>query len=112
MQDLTELEEHYRAAIKGDYGRQLAMGAAPPGWPRRRARRRSTARTRTPRSHGETFLNLLEQRLVVEGALLPRRARRLPAFPTLRQLSLISLLKQVVADVRQPAGDLHPTRQS
>jgi predicted ATPase len=51
------------------------------------------------RSHGETFLNLLEQRLVVEGLYFLDEPEA-PLSP-LRQLSLISLLKQVVADGSQ-----------
>ena len=51
------------------------------------------------RSHGETFLNLLEQRLVGEGLYFLDEPEA-PLSP-LRQLSLISLLKQVVADGSQ-----------
>jgi predicted ATPase len=96
MQDLSELEEHYRTTIKGDYGRQLAMGAA-------RGQRSALAgkygEDPDARSHGETFLNLLEQRLVVEGLYFLDEPEA-PLSP-LRQLTLISLLKQVVADGSQ-----------
>jgi len=51
------------------------------------------------RSHGETFLNLLEKRLVVEGLYFLDEPEA-PLSP-LRILSLISLLKQVVADGSQ-----------
>ncbi|HZZ87547.1 MAG TPA: AAA family ATPase [Caulobacteraceae bacterium] len=96
MSDLSELEEHYRTTIKGDYGRQLAMGSA-------RGQRSALAgkygEDPDARSHGETFLNLLEQRLVVEGLYFLDEPEA-PLSP-LRQLTLISLLKQVVADGSQ-----------
>jgi len=96
MSDLADLEEHYKTTIKGDYGRQLAMGAV-------RGQRSALAgkygEDPDARSHGETFLNLLEQRLVVEGLYFLDEPEA-PLSP-LRQLTLISLLKQVVADGSQ-----------
>jgi predicted ATPase len=96
MSDLADLEAHYKTTIKGDYGRQLAMGAA-------RGQRDALAgkygEDPDARSHGETFLNLLEQRLVVEGLYFLDEPEA-PLSP-LRQLTLISLLKQVVADGSQ-----------
>ncbi len=96
MRDLAEMEESLRTSIKGDYGRQLATGAV-------RGQRRALAGTYgedpDAKSHGETFLNLLEKRLVVEGLYFLDEPEA-PLSP-LRILSLISLLKQVVADGSQ-----------
>jgi predicted ATPase len=96
MADLAEMEEGFKTSIKGDYGRQLAMGAV-------RGQRHALAGTYgedpDARSHGETFLNLLEKRLVVEGLYFLDEPEA-PLSP-LRILSLISLLKQVVADGSQ-----------
>ena len=87
MNELADLEEHYKTTIKGDYGRQLAMGAV-------RGQRDALAGKYgddpDARSHGETFLNLLEQRLVVEGLYFLDEPEA-PLSP-LRQLTLISLL--------------------
>jgi predicted ATPase len=96
MTALAEMEENLRTTIKGDYGRQLATGAV-------RGQREALAGTYgedpDARSHGETFLNLLEKRLVV-GGLYFLDEPEAPLSP-LRILSLISLLKQVVADGSQ-----------
>ena len=53
------------------------------------------------KSHGETFLNLLEKRLVVEEASTSSTSPEGAALAAARVLSLISLLKQVVADGSQ-----------
>ncbi len=96
MSELKELEEHFDRTVKGDYGRQLAKGVASG---QRRALADRYGEDPDARSHGETFLNLLEQRLVVEGLYFLDEPEA-PLSP-LRQLSLISLLKQVVADGSQ-----------
>jgi predicted ATPase len=96
MRELARFEEELNASIKGDYGRQLATGAV-------RGQRRALAGAYgddpDARSHGETFLNLLEKRLIVEGLYFLDEPEA-PLSP-LRVLSLISLLKQVVADGSQ-----------
>jgi len=96
MRELSDLEEGFKTSIKGDYGRQLATGAM-------RGQRRALAdaygEDPDAKSHGETFLNLLEKRLVVEGLYFLDEPEA-PLSP-LRILSLISLLKQVVADGSQ-----------
>lgn len=96
MAEMRELEQHFEATVKGDYGRQLATGVA-------RGQRGALADTYgedpDARSHGETFLNLLEKRLVTEGLYFLDEPEA-PLSP-LRVLTLISLLKQVVADGSQ-----------
>jgi predicted ATPase len=96
MADLKEMERQLGESVKGDYGRQLATGAV-------RGQRNALAdnygEDPDARSHGETFLNLLEKRLVVEGLYFLDEPEA-PLSP-LRILSLISLLKQVVADGSQ-----------
>ena len=93
MRDLSELEEHYRTTIKGDYGRQLAIGAVRG---QRGALEGKYGEDPDAKSHGETFLNLLEQRLVVEGLYFLDEPEA-PLSP-LRVLALISLLKTLVED--------------
>ena len=92
MAELKELEAHFEQTVKGDYGRTLAKGVA-------RGQRGALAERYgedpDARSHGETFLNLLERRLVTEGLYFLDEPEA-PLSP-LRVLSLISLLKQVVA---------------
>ena len=96
MRELGELEQELSETVKGDYGRMLATGAV-------RGQRNALAGAYgddpDARSHGETFLNLLEKRLVVEGLYFLDEPEA-PLSP-LRVLSLISLLKQVVADGSQ-----------
>ncbi|HUO11319.1 MAG TPA: AAA family ATPase [Caulobacteraceae bacterium] len=96
MAEMRELEQHFEQTVKGDYGRMLATGVA-------RGQRGALAdrygEDPDARSHGETFLNLLEQRLVSEGLYFLDEPEA-PLSP-LRVLSLISLLKQVVADGSQ-----------
>jgi predicted ATPase len=93
MRELADLERHFDKTVKGDYGRQLAKGAAAG---QRGALAAAYGDDPDARSHGETFLNLLEQRLVVDGLYFLDEPEA-PLSP-LRQLSLISLLKQAVAD--------------
>lgn len=96
MDELKALESHFEANIKGEYGRQLARGVA-------RGQHGALAERYgedpDAKSHGETFLNLLEKRLIVEGLYFLDEPEA-PLSP-LRVLSLISLLKQVVADGSQ-----------
>jgi predicted ATPase len=94
--ELADLEAHFDASVKGDYGRQLAKGTAAG---QRRALASRYGENPDARSHGETFLNLLEQRLVPEGLYFLDEPEA-PLSP-LRVLSLISLLKQVVAEGSQ-----------
>ena len=96
MADLARMERELGESVKSDYGRQLAMGAVRG---QRRALEDSYGEDPDARSHGETFLNLLEKRLVVEGLYFLDEPEA-PLSP-LRILSLISLLKQVVADGSQ-----------
>jgi predicted ATPase len=96
MRDLTELEQHFDETVKGDYGRQLAKGAAAG---QRKALEASYGADPDARSHGETFLNLLEKRLMPDGLYFLDEPEA-PLSP-LRILSLISLLKGLVADGAQ-----------
>jgi predicted ATPase len=96
LRDLSAMEEDLSRTVKGDYGRQLATGAVRV---QRRALEGAYGEDPDARSHGETFLNLLEKRLVVEGLYFLDEPEA-PLSP-LRVLSLISLLKQVVADGSQ-----------
>lgn len=93
MRDLAEMERHFDETVKGEYGRQLAKGAV-------RGQRGALAERYgadpDARSHGETFLNLLERRLTPDGLYFLDEPEA-PLSP-LRVLSLISLLKQAVAD--------------
>ena len=96
MTDLAELEEHYappsRATMAASW-RPARCAASAARWPA------TYGEDPDARSHGETFLNLLEKRLVVEGLYFLDEPEA-PLSP-LRSLSLISLLKQVVADGSQ-----------
>ena len=91
-----------RTTIKGDYGRQLATGAV-------RGQREALAgnygEDPDARSHGETFLNLLEQRLVVEGLYFLDEPEA-PLSP-LRHAQP-DLAPEAGGRRRQPAGHLHP----
>ncbi len=93
MAGLAEMERQLGESVRGDYGRKLAMGAV-------RGQRRALAEVYgddpDAQSHGETFLNLLEKRLVPEGLYFLDEPEA-PLSP-LRILSLISLLKQVVTE--------------
>jgi predicted ATPase len=93
MRDLADLERHFDETVKGDYGRMLAKGAAAG---QRQALADAYGDDPDARSHGETFLGLLEKRLVVDGLYFLDEPEA-PLSP-LRQLTLISLLKQAVAD--------------
>ncbi|MGH6957828.1 MAG: hypothetical protein ACREEW_14275, partial [Caulobacteraceae bacterium] len=96
MDELKAMEDDFEADVKGDYGRRLAKGVVSG---QRAALASRYGEDPDARSHGETFLNLLEQRLIVEGLYFLDEPEA-PLSP-LRVLSLISLLKQVVADGSQ-----------
>lgn len=96
MAELKELEQHFETSVKGEYGRRLARGVA---IGQRGALADRYGEDPDARSHGETFLNLLEQRLVADGLYFLDEPEA-PLSP-LRVLSLISLLKQVVVDGSQ-----------
>jgi len=96
MSELKELEDHFDETVKGEYGRRLAKGVASG---QRGALADRYGEDPDARSHGETFLNLLEKRLIVEGLYFLDEPEA-PLSP-LRVLTLISLLKQAVADGSQ-----------
>jgi len=96
MQELAALEKHFDETVKGDYGRQLAKGVASG---QRGALEVSYGADPDARSHGETFLNLLEKRLAPDGLYFLDEPEA-PLSP-LRVLSLISLLKSLVEDGAQ-----------
>jgi predicted ATPase len=93
MRDLAEIEQHFETSVKGDYGRQLAKGAVRG---QRGALSERYGEDPDARSHGETFLNLLERRLTADGLFFLDEPEA-PLSP-LRVLGLISLVKQAVAD--------------
>jgi predicted ATPase len=93
MRELNDLEQHFGETVKGDYGRQLAIGAVAG---QRKALEGAYGEDPDARSHGETFLNLLERRLAPKGLYFLDEPEA-PLSP-LRTLSLISLLKGVVED--------------
>jgi predicted ATPase len=96
MQELAALEQHFDETVKGDYGRRLAKGVASG---QRQALEGSYGADPDARSHGETFLNLLEKRLAPDGLYFLDEPEA-PLSP-LRVLSLISLLKGLVEDGAQ-----------
>jgi len=96
MQELAALEKHFDETVKGDYGRRLAKGVASG---QRGALEASYGADPDARSHGETFLNLLEKRLAPDGLYFLDEPEA-PLSP-LRILSLISLLKSLVEDGAQ-----------
>ena len=96
MQELAALEKHFDETVKGDYGRRLAKGVASG---QRQALEGSYGDDPDARSHGETFLNLLEKRLAPDGLYFLDEPEA-PLSP-LRVLSLISLLKGLVEDGAQ-----------
>ncbi len=93
MRELADLEKHFDETVKDDYGRKLATGAMAG---QRRALEGAYGADPDARSHGETFLNLLEKRLVPDGLYFLDEPEA-PLSP-LRILSLISLLKSLVED--------------
>ncbi len=89
MGEFEELEAHYDRTLTG-YGRDLAMGVA------RKSRHGLSSRYgENPHafSHGESFLNLFESRLVPDGLYLLDEPET-PLSP-LRQLSFLSLVKEM-----------------
>jgi predicted ATPase len=80
MQELAALEKHFDETVKGDYGRRLAKGVASG---QRQALEGSYGADPDARSHGETFLNLLEKRLAPDGLYFldePEAPRAQPDF--------------------------------
>src|SRR5205085_8753336 len=88
-------EEFEREGLKG-YGLRLAQGAV-------RGQRRELARRygedADARSHGESFLNLFQSRFVPGGLYLLDEPEA-PLSPQ-RQLALLSMLKEMVAEDAQ-----------
>ena len=93
IRDLTELEGHFEETIQDDYGRKLATGAVRG---QRAALQPSYGEDPDARSHGETFLNLLQKRLRGDGLYFLDEPEA-PLSPQ-RILGLISILKEAVAD--------------
>jgi predicted ATPase len=94
MEELGEIAEHFRATMReGSLGQKLAMGVA-------RGQKGALAANYgddpDAGSHGETFLNLMGQR-VRPGGLYLLDEPETPLSPQ-RQLALLSLLKQRVAE--------------
>lgn len=90
MGEFDDLEKHYDETLTG-LGRQLAMGVA------RKSKGALTERYgKDPHafSHGESFLNMFESRIVPGGLYLLDEPET-PLSP-LRQLSLLSLMKEMV----------------
>lgn len=90
MGEFEDLEAHYDNTLSG-LGRQLAMGVA------RRSRGELASRYgNNPHafSHGESFLNMFESRLVPDELYLLDEPET-PLSP-LRQLSFLSLVKEMV----------------
>jgi predicted ATPase len=93
IRDLADLEAHFDETIKGAYGRQLAKGAASG---QRSALQSSYGEDPDAKSHGETFLNLLQRRLAGDGLYFLDEPEA-PLSPQ-RILGLIAILKDAVAD--------------
>jgi predicted ATPase len=93
MQGLRELEEHFRRELpEGSYGQRLAMGAVSG---QRRALAARYGENPDGRSHGETFLHLLQSRLAPHGLYFLDEPET-PLSPS-RVLSLLALVKDRVA---------------
>src|SRR5579883_130799 len=93
LAELQELEEGFaRDLPEGSYGRMLATGAMAG---QRGALARRYGADPDARSHGETFLNLLQQRLAPNGLHFLDEPET-PLSPT-RVLGLLALLKDRVA---------------
>jgi predicted ATPase len=94
MEELGEIAEHFRATMReGSLGQKLAMGVARG---QKGALAASYGDDPDAGSHGETFLNLMAQR-VRPGGLYLLDEPETPLSPQ-RQLALLSLLKQRVAE--------------
>jgi predicted ATPase len=93
IRDLADLEDHFDRTVKGDYGRALAKGAASG---QRQALEATYGADPDAKSHGETFLNLLQKRLAGDGLYFLDEPEA-PLSPQ-RVLGLISILKDAVAD--------------
>ena len=92
--DLGDLEQHFRNTLpEGSWGQRLATGAARG---QRRALEAAYGSDPHARSHGETFLALLDRRLVPDGLYFLDEPET-PLSP-LRVLALVKLLADRVAD--------------
>ena len=89
--DLQDLEAEYDETLQG-YGRQLAMGAV-------RGQRKALAQKYGADpdafSHGESFFSVFQARMVPQGLYLLDEPET-PLSP-IRQLALLSVIKQMVA---------------
>lgn len=93
IEGLRAMEEELRASRpEGSWGQRLAMGAAAK---ERAALTRRYGAAPDARSHGETFLHLLQQRLVPRGLYFLDEPET-PLSPT-RVLALLALLRDRVA---------------
>ncbi len=90
VQDLRDLESEYEEKFSG-YARMLAAGVAKG---QHRALRNRYGEDADGYSHGESFLQLFESRLVPEGLYLLDEPEA-PLSPQ-RQLALLSLIKKMV----------------
>jgi len=94
MAELGDLADHYRATLReGSYGQKLAMGVA---GGQKGALAANYGADPDAGSHGETFLKLMTARLKPGGLYLLDEPET-PLSPQ-RQLALLSLLKQRVAE--------------
>jgi predicted ATPase len=94
IEGLRAIEDELRASRpEGSWGQRLAVGAAAK---ERAALARRYGETPDARSHGETFLHLLQQRLVPRGLYFLDEPET-PLSPT-RVLALLALLRDRVAE--------------
>ena len=95
MQDLTELEAEFEQTLSG-YGRTLAMGSV-------RGQRNQLAErygeNPDARSHGEWFINLIQERIHRPGLYLLDEPET-PLSP-IHQLTVLSVLKERVSQGAQ-----------
>ena len=92
MEELRELEDGFRRRLpEGSYGQRLAMGSVAG---QRRALATRYGEQPLARSHGETFLGILQERLTPNGLYLLDEPET-PLSPS-RVLSLLALLKDRV----------------
>lgn len=93
--DLGQISSGFDEYLSG-HGLDLARGSVEA---QRRELKRRYGEDADARSHGETFLNLFEQRMVPNGLYLMDEPEA--ALSPLRQLTLISLMKEMVAQDAQ-----------
>jgi predicted ATPase len=89
--DLEEIADGFEGTMSGD-GLERARGSV---LAQRAALARRYGKDADTRSHGETFLNLFQERFVPGGLYLLDEPEA--ALSPLRQLSLLSLMKEMVA---------------